>query len=86
MVGYASQELKPGPTSGCQTPGLSRSLPPPPHICYINGGGGEPRVEPGVWCPEMWAQELERPKGRSYYLDSLSRPKMRTSDTDRCIL
>jgi hypothetical protein len=31
-----------------------------PHICYIKGGGGcEPRVEPGVWRPEMWAPRVD---------------------------
>jgi hypothetical protein len=27
--------------------------PPPP--LYITNAGGEPRVKPEVWCPEMWA-------------------------------
>jgi hypothetical protein len=34
-----------------QTPGLTRDSPP----FYITNAGGEPRVKPWVWRPEMWA-------------------------------
>jgi hypothetical protein len=27
-----------------------------PRICYIKEWGDEPRVKPGVWRPEVWAQ------------------------------
>jgi hypothetical protein len=37
--------------SGRQTLGLTRGSPP--NLLYKKGG--EPRVEPGVWRPEMWA-------------------------------
>jgi hypothetical protein len=39
--------------SGRQTPGLTQGLPPPPNLLYKKRG--EPRVEPGVGRPEMWA-------------------------------
>jgi hypothetical protein len=37
--------------SGRQTPGLTRGSPP-----LLTNAGVEPRVKPGVWRPEMWAQ------------------------------
>jgi hypothetical protein len=33
-----------------QTPGLTRGS----HPFYITYAGGEPRVKPGAWRPEMW--------------------------------
>jgi hypothetical protein len=39
---------------GRQTPGLTRGLPP--NLLYKMGG--EPRVEPRVWRPEIWALVL----------------------------
>jgi hypothetical protein len=38
--------------SGRQAPGLTRGSSP----FYITNAGCEPRVKPGVWPPEMWAQ------------------------------
>jgi hypothetical protein len=38
---------------GRQTPSLTQGLPP----FLFNKCGGEPRVKPGVWRPEMWAQD-----------------------------
>jgi hypothetical protein len=37
--------------SGRQTLGLTRGSP---LLLYKKNAGGEPRVEPVVWCPEMW--------------------------------
>jgi hypothetical protein len=39
--------------SGRQSPCLTRGSPPPP--IYMTNAGGELRVKPGVWRPEMWA-------------------------------
>jgi hypothetical protein len=41
--------------SGRQTPGLTRV-----HPLLYNKCGGEPRVKPRVWRPEMWAQVKRR--------------------------
>jgi hypothetical protein len=37
-------------------PGFNPELP----LFYITNVGGEPRVKPGVWRPEMWAQKVIR--------------------------
>jgi hypothetical protein len=39
--------------SGRQTPGWTRGSPP----FYMTNAGGDPRVKPRVWRPEMWAQK-----------------------------
>jgi hypothetical protein len=39
-----------------RTPNLGFNPGFTPCICYIKGWG-EPRVKPGVWRPEIWAQE-----------------------------
>jgi hypothetical protein len=43
----------PEPTSQDAKTRVQHGVHPPP---YITNVGGEPRVKPGVWRPEMWAQ------------------------------
>jgi hypothetical protein len=38
-----------------RTPNLGFNPGLTPHICYIKEGEGDPRVEPRIWRPEMWA-------------------------------
>jgi hypothetical protein len=40
-------------TSERQTPGLTQGSP----LAFEYKRGGEPRVKPWVWRPEMWAQD-----------------------------
>jgi hypothetical protein len=42
------------PTSQDSKPRVQPGVQPP--FTYITNVGGEPRVKPEVWLPEMWAQ------------------------------